>query len=93
MGPQNRLHHSLELHNQSIYTNHSGFYPINILFKSLHNNFGGNAINIVMPNASYVFSKNYIYPDNSGIRSGSDFLSGQYLSKALNFKLKYVYYY
>ena len=44
-----------------------------------------------MPTTSTVFAKVSTYPDNSKIRSGSDFSAAQYLSKALNFKFQYVF--
>ena len=68
----------------------AGFHPQNTLFKSQHENFVGNAINIVMPNESVAFSKVWTYPENTGIRAGSDFWTAHYLSEALNFKFQYV---
>ena len=74
-----------------VYATYSGFHPSNTLFQSQHNNFGGNAMNIVMPNESMASSNVWTYPDNSTVRSGPDFSTAQYLSEALNFKLKSVY--
>ena len=74
----------------SIYETNSGFHEGINLFKSQHNNFAGNSINIVMPNVSLAFSKVWTYPDYTRIRSGSDFSTAQYLSKALNFKFQSV---
>ena len=46
-------------------------------------------MNIVMPNGNLIFSKLYMYPNKSQVRTGGDYLAALYLGEALNFKPKY----
>ena len=66
----------------------SGFLPNDAMFLSPYINFKGHTLDIVMSNRSNIFTKVFIYPDESKHRSGADFLAAQYLSQALNFKYR-----
>ena len=68
---------------------HKGFHTRKSIWKSPYENLGGNALNIVMPNISLIFSQLYKYPNKSQVRTGGDYLAALYLGEALNFKPKY----
>ena len=58
------------------------------MLTSPYNDFGRNAIIVAMPYQHTTFSKKYIYPDNSTVRTGADFWAAHYLAEALNFNIQ-----
>ena len=65
----------------------SGFYPKSNIYASPFNYFEGKVVNVVLSNLT-TFAYTYSYPNKSKFRSGPDFEAAQYLSDALNFKLR-----
>ena len=66
----------------------SGFDPINEIFTSPYKDLGGYPVEIVMPDYIARTNKEYKYPDNSTVWTGSDYYAAKYLSEGLNFNLK-----
>ena len=65
----------------------TGFGPKSTIFTSSYKNFGGESINVVIPNVT-MFTYTYTYPNGSQFRSGPDVSAAKYLSEALNFTLQ-----
>ena len=75
----------MDLLRQSLF---QGFFPDDRTFSAIHDDFRGQTVTIVLPNSTAGFSKVYVHPDKTPVRTGADFYAANYLAEALNFKLE-----